>query len=452
MNTLRWFYGIGFALLLIGCEPQSSSKSGADSTIEQVQQETALEHAKKHADPNYVCPMHPQIVRDEPGSCPICGMALVEREPVAQTPAERKILFYRNPMNPEITSPVPAQDEMGMDYIPVYSEPGGDAAAVRIDPVVVQNLGVRTETVARGNLWRRVDSVGYVGFDERRISHVHLRTEGWIEQLNVHSVGERVKAGDKLFEIYAPSLANAQEEFIQALRAGQAGLVKASRERLNALGIDNAQIRHIEKTREPLQRIAVRAHHAGTVAQLNVRDGMYVTPSTEVLTLADLSSVWLLADVFERQADWVKVGQSAEVRLPYRPGEVREGQVEFIYPNLDPKTRTLRVRLRFDNEDEALKPDMYAQVQIFAGPIRDVLSVPREALIRTGRSTRVILAEEEGKFRAVEVESGIESGDWVEVREGLAEGDRVVISGQFLIDSEASIRASMLRMQGEGAK
>lgn len=373
----------------------------------------------------------------------------------AAADAKGEVLFYRNPMNPAITSPVPAKDGMGMDYIPVYADgaaqDGSGGATVSIDPAVVQNLGVRTEIATRRPLPRRIDTVGYVGYDERNISHVHMRADGWIERLVVKSVGERVKAGDLLFEIYAPTLANAQEEFLQSLRVGQPGLISASRERLRALGIDAQQIRDLESRRKALPRIQIHAAQDGVVTELNVREGMFVKPGTVVMSLADLSSVWLQADVFERQADWVKVGQVAEVHLDYRPGELFKGKVDFVYPMLDPKTRTLRVRLRFDNPDETLKPQMYASVVIFADPRDNVLSVPREALIRTGTASRIILAEGEGKFRAVEVVPGIETGDWVEIKEGLTEGERVVISGQFLIDSEASIRATALRLQGASA-
>lgn len=361
---------------------------------------------------------------------------------------EREVLYYRNPMNPAITSPVPAKDSMGMDYIPVYADAdGAQGAEVRIDPALVQNLGVVTEAATRGRLWRRVDAVGAVAYDERRVVHIHLRSEGWIERLNVHFAGERVAAGDALFEVYSPALVNAQEELLQALRVGQPKLIAASRERLKLLGVDAQQVRELERSRQAQPRIVVRAPQDGVVTQLNVRHGMYVTPDMEVMTLADLSSVWLLAEVPERQSAWVKAGQPAEVRLPARPGEVFEGEVDYVYPNLDPRTRTLRARLRFANPDEAFRPDMYANVRIFAGPRDDVLSIPRQALIRTGRTERVVVAQDEGRFRAVEVVSGMESGDWIEIREGLEEGDRVVVSGQFLIDSEASIQASALRMQ-----
>ena len=366
---------------------------------------------------------------------------------------EREILFYRNPMNPEITSPVPSKDWMGMDYIPVYADEldDEDGVVVRIDPALVQNLGVRTEPVSRGRLWRRIDAVGGISYDEARISHIHMRSEGWIEELHVHFVGERFAAGDLLFEIYAPTLVNAQEEFLQALRTGQGGLIASSRERLQLLGIDARQVQELERSRQVRPRIRVHAPRDGVVTELNARHGMFVTPDMEVISLADLSSLWLLVDIPERQSAWVAVGQPVELRLPALPGEVFEGRIDYLFPALDPRTRTLRARVQLDNPGERFRPEMFANVRIFAGPKDDVLSIPLQALIRTGRAERVVVAEGGGRFRAVEVESGMESGDWVEIRTGLEEGDRVVVSGQFLLDSEASIQASALRMRGAQA-
>lgn len=367
---------------------------------------------------------------------------------------EREILFYRNPMNPEITSSKPAKDWMGMDYIPVYADEvsGEDGVVVRIDPALVQNLGVRTEPASRGRLWRRIDAVGSIGYDEARISHIHMRSEGWIEDLRVHFVGERFDAGDVLFEIYAPALVNAQEEFLQALRTGRTALITSSRERLHLLGVDELQVRELERSRKVRPRITVRAPQAGVVTALNARHGMFVTPNMEVMSLADLSSLWLLVEVPERQSSWVAVGQVVELRLPALPGEVFEGRIDYLYPGLNARTRTLRARVQLDNPGERFRPDMFANVRILAGTRDDVLSVPRQALIRTGRAERVIVAEGEGRFRAVEVSSGMESGDWVEIRDGLEEGDRVVVSGQFLLDSEASIQASTTRLQGAQAE
>ena len=359
---------------------------------------------------------------------------------------EAGVLYWVAPMDPNYRRDNPGKSPMGMDLVPVYADAAGDVGTVRIDPAMVQNLGVRTAPVERGKLWRQISTVGYVAFDERKLSHVHLRTDGWIEKLNVKSDGEQVRKGDVLFELYSRELVSAQEEYIQALRGSNDYLKRASRERLEALGISSAQIRQIARDRRASQRVRILASQDGVVDGLNVREGMYVKPATEVLTLADLSSVWLLVDVFERQSDWVAVGQPAEVRLGYLPGRVWAGEVEFVYPTIDPKTRTLQARLRFDNPDDALKPDMYANVRIYAGPKQDVLSIPREALIKLGKAQRVIVAMEKGRFRAQQVTAGLESGDFVEIISGLNEGDRVVTSGQFLIDSEASLRASFSRM------
>ncbi|HHC71649.1 MAG TPA: efflux RND transporter periplasmic adaptor subunit [Thiotrichales bacterium] len=408
--------------------------------------ETALEHAQKHLDPKYVCPMHPQIIRDEPGNCPICGMDLVPVEQEqADEPKERKILYYRHPHKPDIISPVPRKDEMGMDFVPVYDDGGG--ASVKITPAVINNLGVRTAEAERGRLWRRIDTVGFVDYDENLVSHIHLRTDGWIEKLHVKYDGERVKKGQVLFEVYSPKLVNAQEEYLNARRAG-GRLVKASAERLRALGVSDDQIDELARSGRVLQRVKIHAPQDGIVARLKVRQGMYVKPMNEVMSIADLSRVWVMAEVFEKQVDWVQEGQSADVRLDYLPGEELEGRVEFIYPELDPRTRTLRVRLSFPNPEMRLKPNMYASVAIYGGPKDDVVFIPREALIRTGRESRVILAVGEGRFQPREVVPGIESGDYVEIRAGLEGGEKVVTSGQFLIDSEASLKASLLRMQG----
>lgn len=358
---------------------------------------------------------------------------------------EKEVLYWVAPMDPNYQRDKPGKSPMGMDLVPVYADPaGGDA--ITISPEVIQNLGVRTSKAEISTLWRGIDTVGYVDFDESKLSHIHLRTEGWVENLAVRSEGERVKKGDRLFDFYSPQLVNAQEEFVQALSIGNKGLVTASNERLLALGISKGQINSLRKNRKPRQYISVFAPQDGVVSTLPVREGMFIKPSMKVMSLADLSSVWLLAEIFERQADWVSMGDSAQVKLSYLPGREWEGKVEYIYPSLDPKTRTLKVRLRFDNPDENLKPNMYANVKIYGGAKSNIIVIPMEALIRTGRNERVIVALGEGRFEARTVKAGIESGDWVEIASGLKSGEEVVVSGQFLIDSEASIKASFNRM------
>ncbi len=359
---------------------------------------------------------------------------------------DKEILYWVAPMDANYRRDKAGKSPMGMDLVPVYANGDDGGSSVTISPQVVQNLGVRTIKAERTKLWRGIDTVGYIDYDESKVSHIHLRTEGWIENLMVQSEGERVKKGQLLFDLYSPELVNAQQEFVTALSSSNKGLKRASKQRLIALGISDIQIARLQKNKKVSQQISVYAPQDGVVSALPVREGMFIKPAQKVMTLGDLSSVWLLAEVFERQAEWVKVGNLAEVQLSYVPGKVWEGKVEYIYPSLDPKTRTLKVRLRFDNPDEALKPNMYANVKIFGGAKENTIVIPLEGLIRTGREQRVVISLGEGKFEARNVVAGIESGEYVEILEGVNEGDEIVTSGQFLIDSEASMRASLNRM------
>jgi Cu(I)/Ag(I) efflux system membrane fusion protein len=359
---------------------------------------------------------------------------------------EREVLYWVAPMDPNYRRDKPGKSPMGMDLVPVYADEAPAESGVRIHPGVEQNLGVRSAAAAYRPLWRKIEATGYVGFDETLISRVSLRTEGWIARLAVNAEGERVARGDLLFELYSPELVNAQKEYLQARQRGDARLQRAAGEKLQALGMVGADIDRLSSSGEASERIQVLAPRDGVVFALNVREGMYVEPNTTALSLADLSSVWLQAEVFESQAEWVAAGQAAEARLDYLPGQVFSGQVDYVYPVLDPTTRTLRVRLRFDNQDERLKPNMYAQVSIFGKLQPNALSIPREAVIRAPGRDRVVLALGEGRFAVHEVMTGMESGDWVEILAGIREGDRVVTSAQFLIDSEASLAGSITRL------
>jgi Cu(I)/Ag(I) efflux system membrane fusion protein len=374
----------------------------------------------------------------------ISGPSGDDRKP---TPArEREILHYRNPMDPTITSPVPQKDSMGMDYVPVYADPAEGGSYIRVAPEVANSLGVRTSRVERGTLARHIDTVGYVGYNESLIGHVHLRTEGWIEKLEIDTVGDRVEAGQLLFTLYSPTLVNAQEELLQALGRGNDRLVDAARQKLRSLGVSTSQVDALARTRKAERNIGVFAHHHGVVSELNVREGMFVEPATETMTVVDLGSVWVLAEVFEQQSAWVQAGQAAEARVPAMPGRTWTGTVDFIYPSLEERTRTLKVRLRFDNPDEILKPNMFAHVAIEAAPRQDVLLIPREAVIRDADGERVIVALGDGRFAPRAITAGVESGDRVEIMDGLAEGEEVVVSAQFLLDSEASLSGTFRRM------
>ncbi|MDH5425398.1 MAG: efflux RND transporter periplasmic adaptor subunit [Gammaproteobacteria bacterium] len=417
-----------------------------ETTSPVVKQESALEHAEKHADPNYVCPMHPQIVKGEPGSCPICGMDLIKIEAEKpRTKKERKILYWVAPMDAGYRRDAPGKSPMGMDLVPFY-EPDESGPVVTVSPAMVSSMGVRSAIVEKGRLWRKIDTVGYIDYDETRMSHVHLRTDGWIQKLFTQSEGVRVKKGEKLFEFYSPAIVNAMEEYLQAIKSHSKNLIRASNDRLLSLGVDGKEIKILANTSRVPQTISVYAAQDGVVSKLKVREGMFVKPGTIVMSLADLSSVWLLAEVFERQANWVKVGQFADVTMGFVPGKKWEGKVEYVYPQLDSKTRTLKARLRFDNPGELLKPNMFAKVEIYGGAKKGLITVPKEALIRTGKDQRVIIDLGGGRFVPRNVVAGIESGGNVEIKKGLNEGEKVVLSGHFLIDSEASLKASLMRM------
>ncbi|GJL93542.1 efflux RND transporter periplasmic adaptor subunit [Hyphococcus sp.] len=361
---------------------------------------------------------------------------------------ERKIEYWVAPMDPNYRRDKPGKSPMGMELIPVYEggENSGGEPSLKINASVVQNIGVKTADVAREDMARDINTVGSIMIDEEARSDIHVRSEGWIEKLHVEAVGEKVEAGDVLFELYAPALVAAQSEFIQALKIGRAPLIAAATERLTALGMSVDQIAELRRTQKTMRRVAVAAPQSGVVTMLNARDGMYLKPSDMALRLADLSNVWLIADVFDTEAAWVSAGDHAVMTLPAFPGETWEGEVDYVYPTAEMMTRTVQVRLRFPNPGDRLRPNMFANVEIGAEPKEGVLTIPQSAVIRSSKGDRVILALGDGRFRPAEVKTGMESGGKVEVLAGLAEGERVVIESQFLIDSEASLDAGLLRM------
>jgi Cu(I)/Ag(I) efflux system membrane fusion protein len=403
------------ALLLSACGETGSVASPTEPLAATID-DSAMEHALKHQDPKYVCPMHAQIVRDEPGTCPICGMNLVARQ-----------IDTGDSGRPEVS----------------------------ISGEIMQSMGLRTGRVERGTLWRYIRTVGRIDYDETRRAHLHPRADGWIERLYLRAEGDPVEEGAKLGDFYSPDILRAQVDFLVALdQAGggkRAVRVDQARNRLRLLGVPEATIRGIEKRGETQNTVPLLAPRSGVVTMLGARDGMYVTANKEVVTIADLSQVWVLVDVFEHQIDWLQVGSAAEIEVPAFPGRQWSGKVDYIYPELDPRTRTLRVRLAFDNPDHRLRPNMFAEVSIFGGPKRDVLIVPRAALIETGERQSVVKVLGEGRFQPVDVVPGMRRGDSVEVLSGLAEGDEVVISGQFLIDSESSLQASFMRLSESNA-
>ena len=365
----------------------------------------------------------------------------------ASAPGEREPLYWVAPMDPTYRREGPGKSPMGMDLVPVFAEAdGGAAGVIRIAPEVVNNLGVRTARVGYATLPAAIRTVGYVQYDEDRRVHIHPRVQGWIEKLYVKASGDPVTAGQPLYELYSPELVNAQEELLLALKRDNPRLVAASVDRLKALQLSSELIDGLRRDRAVRQNITFFAPQGGVVDNLNVREGFFVTPGTTLMSIGVLEEVWVEAEVFERQAPLVSVGQPVTMSLDYLPGREWQGRVDYIYPSLDEKNRTLRVRLRFANEDRMLKPNMFAQVVIQAEPLEHALVVPREAVIRTGSQDRVVLALGEGRFQATEVEVGRVDEGLAEIRRGLTADDTVVVSAQFLLDSESNKGADLARM------
>lgn len=377
---------------------------------------------------------------------------------------ERKPLYYKNAMNPTVTSPTPAKDAMGMDFIPVFAddESSGElAGTVRIDAVVQQNIGLRTAKAERGSLSRRIRAVGRIAFDERRITRLHPKVDGWIENLIVNTTGEQVEKGAVLLSLYSPRLVSTQEEYVLALkyletlkespvediRRGALDLVESSRRRLNLFDVPEHQIRELEATLTPQKSLHIHSPATGIVTRIGARDGQHVSPATELFAIADLSRVWAYADIYEYELPWVKLGDEADMTLAGLPGQTFRGRVVYIYPYAESETRTIKVRIEFDNAELALKPDMYAQIEVLASRQAVATVIPSEAVVRSGSDDRVFVVRAPGKFEPRKVELGIQSDGRVIVLAGVEPGEEIVTSAQFLIDSESSLREAASKMR-----
>jgi len=386
-------------------------------------------------------------------------------DPVGQIVGDqRKPLFYRNPMNPQVTSPVPAKDSMGMDYVPVYAEDASNerdpAGTVKVDPVTSQNIGIRTATARRTSISRTIRTVARVDFNEEHMARLHPKVAGWIEELRVDKTGENVEKDAILLSIYSPKLVSTQQEYLLALnnlealkgspigdvRRGAEELAASSRERLVFFDVPEHQIRELEQTRKIQKNLHIHTPVAGTVINIGARVGQYVTPETELYMVVDLSTVWVYADIYEYELPWVKLGDEVEMTLAGIPGKTFTGELDYIYPYAESRTRSVKVRLTFDNSELLLKPEMFAEVVIKSDKRIDTIVIPSEAVIRSGQSDRVFVVRAPGKFEPVIVKLGIQSGGQVAVLEGIEDGDEVVVSGQFLVDSESSLREATAKM------
>ncbi|BDG07910.1 efflux RND transporter periplasmic adaptor subunit [Anaeromyxobacter paludicola] len=420
----------------------------------------------------YQCPMHPTIVQDHPGECPICGMQLVAMDGGAPAPAGgaagRKVKLYRSPMDPKQTSPTPRKDEMGMDYLPVYEDelageggPKADGlATVTIDPSRQQLIGLATAEVTRGQVGSSWRTVGRVAIDETHVHHVNVKVNGYVERIYVDFIGKPVKRGDPLFSIYSPELMSAQSEYLlargtrAALAEGGASpaggdeLVAAARARLRLWDVPDSEIRELERTGKPQKDLLLVSPMAGVVTAKSVVHGMRVNAGDMPYEITDLSEVWVLADAYEGDLARLHVGMPASFRLTAFPDRQFKGKVAFIDPVLDPKTRTAKVRLAFANPKGELRPEMFGEVTLESAP-REGLRVPSDAVIDSGAQKVVFVALGDGKFQPRPVELGAASGDQVEVAKGLSEGEKVVIRANFLVDSESRLRASLAAMGGK---
>lgn len=368
---------------------------------------------------------------------------------ITENDEHKQPLYWVAPMDPNYRRDQPGKSPMGMDLIPVYQNEGSNAdnpGTITISPDVINNLGVRTAKVTRGTMQREINTVGYVQYDEDQLIHIHPRVEGWIEKLYVTAAGNPVRQGDPLYTLYSPQLVNAQEELLLALNRNNARLIKAAEDRLNALQIDSAIIAELKRDRTIKQTLTFYAPQTGVVDNLNIREGFFVKPGTTLMSVGTLNDVWVEAEIFERQAALVNVGLPVTMTLEYLPGRRWQGQVDYVYPTLDPKTRTARIRLRFSNDDQALKPNMFAQVTIYTDAAQDVLMIPRDAVIRTAKQDRVVLALGEGQFKSIAVELGHLNDQYAEIRKGLSAGEGVVTSAQFLLDSESSKSSDFRRL------
>ncbi len=384
------------------------------------------------------------------------------------TQKKRKILYWRAPMDPTEIYDHPGKSRMGMDLIPVYEGEvaAGKGGTITIDPVTVQNMGIRTAPVKRMDFSRLIRTVGKIDYNEKRLFAVSLKISGWVEKLYVDYTGKAVKKGDPLLEIYSPELVTTEKEYLVALRSkyalsksgfGFTGkesnlLLESARRRLLLWDIPDSVIRNLGKTGKVQKTLLLNSPTGGIVTEKNVVEGLFVKRGQTLFRIADLSTIWVYVSIYDYELPWIRANQKAKMQLSYLPEKTYEGRISYIYPYLDEKTRTIRVRMAFPNPDLELKPGMYANVILQGKTIREALVVPSEAVIRTGKRNVVFVVRGKGKFEAREIRIGEEGGpknSYVRVLAGLLEGEQVVTSAQFLLDSESKLQEAIQKMLEE---
>lgn len=361
---------------------------------------------------------------------------------------DNKPLYWVAPMDANFRRDEPGKSPMGMDLVPVYANDQEDNAAgvVSIAPHIINNLGVRSELVVNKKLLNKIHTVGIVQYDQENMIHIHPRVAGWLNKLHIKTAGELVKQGQPLYDIYSPDLVHAQEELILGLTRGNKHLVSAAQARLRSLLVPEKTIQNVMRSRQVQQQITIYAPQSGVVDNLAAREGGYVKPGSQIMSVATLEQVWVHAQVFERDVSAISVGDLVVMSIDYWPGQQWDGKVDYIYPTLDENTRTLSVRIRFDNQSYKLKPNMFGHIVISSESAQPSLLVSRKAVIRTGDTNRVVLDLGEGAYKSVNVSIGRSNSGFIEVLSGLEAGDKVVTSAQFLLDSESSVSSDFMRM------
>lgn len=381
-----------------------------------------------------------------------------------QQEGDREILYWAAPMDPTEIYDKPGKSKMGMDLVPVYADQAQSTEGqVSINPVVVQNMNVRTAPVQRKDLSTTVRTVGKVEYDEQKLHNISPKISGWIEQLHVDYTGQMVRQGDPLFSIYSPKLVTTQREYLLALntiekisdsdyetvRSGSNSLLNAARKRLEYWDIPESEIERLRETGQVQKTLTLRAPASGVVAMKNAVEGEHIKAGNNVYQIADLSAVWVQTSIYDYEVPWIREGQPAEMELSYQPGKVYKGKVAYIYPEVEQKTRTVQVRLEFPNPGLNLKPGMYANVRIESRPIDNTIVIPSEAVLRTGERNIVFVVLDEGQFEPREVTLGVEGGprnEELQVLSGVEPGETVVTSAQFLIDSESRLQEAIQKM------
>jgi len=420
----------------------------------------------------YSCGMHPEVISDKPGNCPICGMKLTPiRDTAGETgqpqvegeKKEREVLYWRAPMDPTEIYDQPGKSKMGMDLVPVYEgEEAGGAGSIMIDGTIQQNMNLRTAPVERRDIERVIRAFGNVTYAQDEEYSVSTKVTGWIEKLYVNTEGQRVKKGEALLDIYSPELVSTQEEYLLALdnfkklekspyesiRKNAERMLRLARNRLEYWDISETEINKIEQTGEVRRTLLLKSQVDGIVTHKAIVEGDKVGPGTDLFHIANLDMVWVEAAVYESELPLIKRGQKAELELDQMEGKTFEGKVDFIYPYLDRKSRANNIRLVFSNPSLGLKPDMFATVRIYAQVATDSQAIPSEAVIYSGIREIVFVIRGDGKFEPREVKTGAESDDgFVQVVSGLFDGEQVVVSGQFLLDSESRTREAIAKMR-----